>query len=197
MSGEWYFLDIHGKTQGPFPTEEMRSWYEAGYLNKDLKISQNPSKGFQALTDWFPNPDMSFLPQNQGGGGVRESQRLHWYFADKQGQVQGPFSDANMRQWHEGGYFEPTLQIYDADMPENTHGWKKLKDYFPVLITAFQGKAAQNPKLGNAARQQQPQRQQYTQNNVNDRFNFPDWLPVPPAYKGVKKVYPSERRGRG
>ena len=30
-------------------------------------------------------------------------------------------------------------------------------------------------------------------NNAN-RFEFPEWLPVPPRFRGVKKTYPSETK---
>ena len=36
----WYFLDKNDALQGPFGEDEMRAWYEAGYLAADLMISQ-------------------------------------------------------------------------------------------------------------------------------------------------------------
>lgn len=36
---------------------------------------------------------------------------VEWLYMDPQGEVQGPFSQENMRLWYEGGYFPPDLPI--------------------------------------------------------------------------------------
>mmetsp|Transcript_6007 Transcript_6007/g.7573 ORF Transcript_6007/g.7573 Transcript_6007/m.7573 type:complete len:213 (+) Transcript_6007:262-900(+) len=193
---EWYFKDMDGNTQGPFSTEEMHNWYVAGYLKSDLLIAQNPQNGFNPLRDWFPNPNLAFTPGASGapgrnGSGPGQEDELKWYFLDRSRNPQGPFSTSHMRQWYEQGYFEPTLQIYDSSKPENSPdgGWKVLRDYFPNVQNAFLiGSAA----VAAAAR---PQGQPPQSSNNASRFTFPDWLPVPPPYRGVKKVYPSEKAG--
>lgn len=197
MGDTWYFKDMNGQTQGPFSLQEMREWHVAGYLKEDLLIAQDPMRGFNALRDWYPNPAMAFTPGANGNpgrnAGADPSQdELKWYFLDKSRKVQGPFSTKNMRQWFEGGYFEPTLQIFDSSKPENEAGWKVLRDYFPNVDMAFMSGSGIPAPMPTAAPVPGPGGNAAVQNS---RFTFPDWLPVPPPYKGVKKVYPSERQG--
>jgi hypothetical protein len=98
---------------------------------------------------------------------------------DKNNKVQGPFSDFHMRQWHLAGYFEPTLQLMNRAIPNAQ--WMMLRDLFPSIADAFLvgvGTKEQNMTVVNSA----------------NRFEFPEWLPVPPRFRGVKKTYPSETK---
>ena len=67
---QWHFIDRHDAMQGPFTDEEMRAWYEAGYLNDTLRIHLSswgggsaavsgggkPARGgFRALGSVFPD----------------------------------------------------------------------------------------------------------------------------------------------
>ena len=48
---KWTYLDDNGVQQGPFSTEEICSWYAAGYLNGERKIKKENSEGdFVALS---------------------------------------------------------------------------------------------------------------------------------------------------
>ena len=38
-SEQWYYQDLRGYLQGPFPSELMRRWYLAGFLMDDLLVS--------------------------------------------------------------------------------------------------------------------------------------------------------------
>mmetsp|Transcript_8066 Transcript_8066/g.9258 ORF Transcript_8066/g.9258 Transcript_8066/m.9258 type:complete len:209 (+) Transcript_8066:310-936(+) len=189
---DWYFRDMENKIQGPYSTADMHNWYVAGYLKSDLLISQNPQNGFNPLRDWFPNLQLAFTPGAEGAPGRHASpdaNQLKWYFLDRSRNPQGPFTTDHMRQWFEQGYFEPTLQIYDSSKPENAPdgGWKVLREYFPNVQNAFlpNSPAAETPGLTRQA-------SNGSASNAS-RFTFPDWLPVPPPYKGVKKIYPSEK----
>lgn len=207
----WFFRDRAGAIQGPFSDEEMRAWYEAGYLAADLLISADKMNWAQ-LVKWFPNGMYAFLPpaQVQQMQAQAQAQAMaqaqvqvqvqaqgQWYFVDKNGKVQGPFSDTHMRQWHMAGYFEPTLQVINNASPAPQ--WQMLRDTFPNLADAFivvaagqgsggTGAGAAVARAG-AAAAAKPSAQQTPQS----RFEFPKWLPVPPKFRGVKKTYPSEK----
>jgi len=56
-----------------------------------------------------------------------------WYYADPQGNVQGPFKGNEMRQWLEAGYFKGDLPISQ----NQNGGFRKLSSLFPDLSVAF------------------------------------------------------------
>eukprot|EP00731_Ephydatia_muelleri_P015458 Em0008g1178a len=35
---KWYYTDPQGEIQGPFATEDMKEWYDAGYFTMDLRV---------------------------------------------------------------------------------------------------------------------------------------------------------------
>lgn len=56
-----------------------------------------------------------------------------WYYADPQGNIQGPFGGDEMRQWLDGGYFKDDLPI-----SQNVQGpFRALSLYFPDWRFAF------------------------------------------------------------
>jgi hypothetical protein len=92
-----------------------------------------------------------------------------------------------MRQWHLAGYFEPTLMLMNRAIPNSD--WTMLRELFPNIADAFLvgvggGSNAPAPSASKMAVQ--------PLDNKN-RFEFPEWLPVPPRFRGVKKTYPSEK----
>jgi len=191
MSTSWYFRDKADKVQGPFSNEEMRAWYEAGYLSADLPLAKgDPRKNeFKPLATFFPNGNSAFME-----GAAEAGTGSQWYFLDRNRNQQGPFTDIHMRQWHMAGYFEPTLQIINTALPNPK--WATLREYFPGIADAF----AVAPSLGNEVSAPKapggggtaPSR---PAGQTDPRFTFPEWLPVPPRYRGIKKVYPSEKNG--
>lgn len=57
-----------------------------------------------------------------------------WYYADPQGNIQGPFAGDEMRQWLEAGYFKNDLPI-----SQNAGGpFRRLGSYFSDSGSAFQ-----------------------------------------------------------
>ena len=166
----------------------MRAWLEAGYLSADLPIcNTDPRRGpFRKLSEFFPNAVSAFLPpeQSRTAGAQAPAKEGEWFFVDKNNKVQGPFSDIHMRQWHLAGYFEPTLMLMNRALPNAQ--WMMLRDLFPSIADAFLvGVGAQG--AGGAAGGA------VAMSNAN-RFEFPEWLPVPPRFRGVKKTYPSETK---
>lgn len=60
-SDKWYFCDMDGNVQGPFPKSAMREWYEGGYLSHNLLISPNPDARFTPLGEYFTDTSQCFL----------------------------------------------------------------------------------------------------------------------------------------
>ena len=186
---QWYFRDPQGQTQGPFDDATLRAWLEAGYLAPELPICNgDPRRNqFRKLVEFFPNAITAFLPQDQARQMAKQDapKEGEWFFVDKNGKVQGPFSEYNMRQWHLAGYFEPTLQLLNRATPNAQ--WMMLRDLFPNLADAFLvgTQSAGAPKGAAGAPAADPKA----------RFEFQEWLPVPPRFRGVKKTYPSEKNG--
>ena len=96
-----------------------------------------------------------------------------------------------MRQWHLAGYFEPTLMLMNRAIPNSQ--WMMLRDLFPNIADAFLvAVGGQTPAVPQASTTK-PAVQQPV--DIKNRFDFPEWLPVPPRFRGVKKTYPSESKG--
>lgn len=80
-----------------------------------------------------------------------------WYYADPQGNIQGPFGGDEMRQWLDGGYFKEDLPI--SQSPQGP--FRALSLYFPDWHVAFVSAAADEKKLAEeqaAQRQEQKER---------------------------------------
>jgi hypothetical protein len=56
-----------------------------------------------------------------------------WFYADPQGNIQGPFKGNEMRQWLEAGYFKGDLPISQ----NQNGGFRTLASLFPDLSVAF------------------------------------------------------------
>ena len=79
-----------------------------------------------------------------------------WYYADPQGNIQGPFRGGEMRQWLEAGYFKGDLPI-----SQNPAGpFRALSGYFPDTGTAFQVREDPNAARARAEAEELQQRQQ-------------------------------------
>jgi hypothetical protein len=57
---EWQYIDLQGTVQGPFPREQMASWYKAGFLKDDLKVSPGDSYTFRSISDLFSESSVPF-----------------------------------------------------------------------------------------------------------------------------------------
>jgi len=59
----WYYLDDDGVEQGPYPNEDMRSWWEAGYFEPDRSVRiEGASREFDLypINDLYPNLQDAF-----------------------------------------------------------------------------------------------------------------------------------------
>eukprot|EP00571_Detonula_confervacea_P010765 CAMPEP_0172297246 /NCGR_PEP_ID=MMETSP1058-20130122/343_1 /TAXON_ID=83371 /ORGANISM="Detonula confervacea, Strain CCMP 353" /LENGTH=954 /DNA_ID=CAMNT_0013006375 /DNA_START=61 /DNA_END=2922 /DNA_ORIENTATION=- len=66
-----------------------------------------------------------------------------WFYADPQGNIQGPFGGDEMRQWLEAGYFKGDLPISQ----NNAGPFRTLSSYFSNAGKAFQPTPVNTPSL--------------------------------------------------
>jgi len=140
---EWYYLDATGLLQGPSRTIDMSAWFEEGYLDSTLDVakvkkgSEKPTK-FVKLETFQTNNQNPFIEENQNttqSNGNDESAttqtdqtvEYEWYYKGKDGDIQGPCSQIDMKYWNEDGYFESDLEIAKVVKggPQPTQ-WTKL-----------------------------------------------------------------------
>mmetsp|Transcript_1756 Transcript_1756/g.2322 ORF Transcript_1756/g.2322 Transcript_1756/m.2322 type:complete len:1071 (+) Transcript_1756:209-3421(+) len=70
-----------------------------------------------------------------------------WYYADPQGNVQGPFGGEEMRQWLEAGYFKGDLPI--SQNPSSQ--FRTLSSLFPDVAVAFKATVSSEAELAKQA----------------------------------------------
>uniref|UniRef100_UPI00215A0D3D GRB10-interacting GYF protein 1 n=1 Tax=Homo sapiens TaxID=9606 RepID=UPI00215A0D3D len=46
---KWFYKDPQGEIQGPFTTQEMAEWFQAGYFSMSLLVKRGCDEGFQPL----------------------------------------------------------------------------------------------------------------------------------------------------
>ena len=73
-----------------------------------------------------------------------------WFYADPQGNIQGPFAGEEMKQWLEAGYFKGDLPISQS----NGGPFRPLASYFNDPKTAFQSSPSEEEKAAAEARAQ-------------------------------------------
>ncbi|EJK52449.1 hypothetical protein THAOC_28271, partial [Thalassiosira oceanica] len=75
-----------------------------------------------------------------------------WYYADPQGDIQGPYRGGEMRQWLEAGYFKG-----DQPISQSPGGpFRALSGYFPNTGSAFQVREGPNAPDGVRAEGKDP-----------------------------------------
>jgi len=85
------------------------------------------------------------------------SSKAPWYYADPQGNIQGPFGGDEMRQWLDGGYFKDDLPI-----SQNFQGpFRALSLYFPDWRFAFlPNPAEEQQRIAEEKAQQEREKQE-------------------------------------
>ena len=56
----WCYVDVHNTVQGPFPTNQMRYWYETGSFFDSLVLSYNMEE-WKTLKEYYPTPELAYL----------------------------------------------------------------------------------------------------------------------------------------
>jgi len=99
-----------------------------GIINDSGFLSSVPATASSLLTQSFP---VNSLFQSQPA--LYPPIDPEWFYTDPQQQIQGPFSQENMRLWNEAGYFA-------KDLPIKLRHWTSFhlfKDVFPEGRLAF------------------------------------------------------------
>lgn len=56
----WYYIDVYDHVQGPFPTKQMRFWFETGSFFDTLYLSCQNNE-WKMLKEYYPQPELAFL----------------------------------------------------------------------------------------------------------------------------------------
>jgi hypothetical protein len=80
---KWFYKDPQGEIQGPFTTQEMAEWFQAGYFSMSLLVKRGCDEGFQPLGEvikmwgrvpFAPGPSPPPLLVSAISAGFREGQ---------------------------------------------------------------------------------------------------------------------------
>lgn len=52
----WWYIDQNSNMQGPFASEDMDTWFQAGYFAEDLQIRYGERGAMQTLKEYLHNP---------------------------------------------------------------------------------------------------------------------------------------------
>ena len=55
----WYYIDSSGRNQGPYPSDMMRRWFEAGHFHADLMVRNGDNGVYSDIESLGSN---AFLP---------------------------------------------------------------------------------------------------------------------------------------
>lgn len=128
--GKWMYIDEEGVEQGPFETSMMRAWHGAGYFGDDTKVKQEGETAFVAISErascafvGAETQDDVVAPEDEDEdvmedeGAVEsstkedepakepEKKKLKWFYLDDANTEQGPWSELQMRVWHDKKFF--------------------------------------------------------------------------------------------
>ena len=105
-SRRWFYKDFFGDQQGPFNAPEMKERLGKKYVTDEstvlLEIETHPVKQEEeTLRDLFNSPQAAFneSPRLTKAGG------RCWFFLSHDGNEVGPFSNSQMKQWYDAGFF--------------------------------------------------------------------------------------------
>jgi hypothetical protein len=116
-SRRWYYRDIFGDIQGPFNAEEMKQRVTRNAINLDntalLEVGSGASQAYEEkpLRAFFNNSVQPFSSSQP----LIIDQNPAWYYLDGAKVEQGPFCDAQMREWLDDGYFGASTMVRDAN----------------------------------------------------------------------------------
>ena len=57
----WFYCDLQGTIQGPFPSSQMRSWFQMGFFNANTRVKLADKPTFTQLGLLFPEGAGAFL----------------------------------------------------------------------------------------------------------------------------------------
>lgn len=77
------------------------------------------------------------VKQNESPKQYVPTTHKRWSYIDPKGRIQGSFSDIEMREWVQAGYFKLTLQVALTTEPSRPTEFYPLDRFFPSLTEAF------------------------------------------------------------
>ncbi|XP_015283371.1 PREDICTED: PERQ amino acid-rich with GYF domain-containing protein 1 [Gekko japonicus] len=104
---KWFYKDPQGEIQGPFTTQEMAEWFQAGYFTMSLLVKRGCDEGFQPLGEvikmwgrvpFAPGPSPPPLLGNMDQERLKKQQELAAANLYQQLQHQQLLQLANSRQ---------------------------------------------------------------------------------------------------
>lgn len=100
----------------------MVSFLPSASLSQPIFSDLAPARSTSSALNNFSIIDgpISLIPD------VRQNTIPEWFYLDPQGKIQGPFSQDNMRLWHEGGYFP-------RDLPIKLRTWSNFHPFIDVF----------------------------------------------------------------
>jgi len=131
----WEYMDPKSIKRGPFSTFRMALWYDKDMLPPDLGVRHTPNMPFIPIRELFHPPLIPFRsrPRPCPSQVAISRCQFHWHYRDTKGQLQGPFTSAQMALWFEHDMLPKTLQLRRTIDEQ----FATIVDYFPKPLLPF------------------------------------------------------------
>ena len=130
MLDQYSYVDVNGVIQGPFSMFQIQEWIQHGHFKPSIHLRQGSVGIFQDLSVMGlmnykedPNSEQGRLERS-----VPYFEK-NWYYIDRQGVQQGPFSYNVMYDWVVQGQLTPEIVARCGEVGPFT----------PIIKTAFMG----------------------------------------------------------
>ena len=127
---QYSYVDLNGVIQGPYELFQIQEWIQEGHFKPSVNIRQGNIGIFQDLAIMGfmqykedPSTELGLIERN-----VPYLQK-NWYYIDRQGIQQGPFSYTMMYDWVVQGQLTPEIVARCGEVGPFT----------PIIKTAFMG----------------------------------------------------------
>jgi hypothetical protein len=139
----WYYIDDEGVTQGPFKSSLINEWIEAGYFNKDRKVSNQSANGpFVKLEEVMHTllADLSreSFSTEHADFSDSESPKI-WKYLDCELKEHGPFSEEQMKKFATSGVLSKDFfKFKRLDAGSDAHkdsNIQMLKNWMPLAVS--------------------------------------------------------------
>jgi len=128
----WEYLDPRSVKRGPFSGKRMAQWYDHQMLPEDLGVRHHANMPWTPIKDLFHPPLLPFRTQPWKQPVVARC-AAHWQYCDTRGQLQGPFTSAQMALWSEHGMLPKSLMLRRT----TDTSFATISDFFPRNLVPF------------------------------------------------------------